>query len=81
MADCLGGAWAKHASSTQSSNGETFLNPLTQADIESALSAASAVRDDRIQKKFRAEWRPSPGPMDPARSVRSGSSPATRAVT
>ena len=40
MADCLGGVWAKHASATQASNGQPFLKPLTQADIESALSAA-----------------------------------------
>ena len=58
MADCLGGVWAKHASSTQSSNGETFLKPLTQADIESALSAAAAVGDDRIQKKVQGRVTP-----------------------
>ena len=58
MADCLGGVWAKHASSTQAANGETFLKPLTQTDIESALSAASAVGDDRIQKKTQGRVTP-----------------------
>ena len=58
MADCLGGVWAKHASSTQAANGETFLKALTQADIESALSAASAVGDDRIQKKTQGRVTP-----------------------
>jgi uncharacterized protein len=58
MVDCLGGVWAKHASQTQASNGQTLLKPLTQADIESALSAASAVGDDRIQKKLQGRVTP-----------------------
>ena len=58
MADCLGGVWAKHASQTRASNGKTFLKALTQADIESALSAASAVGDDRIQKKLQGRVTP-----------------------
>jgi len=58
MADCLGGVWAKHASQTQASNGEPLLKLLTQADIESALSAASAVGDDRIQKKLQGRGTP-----------------------
>jgi len=58
MADCLGGVWAKHASQTQDSNGQTLLKPLAQADIESALSAASAVGDDRIQKKLQGRVTP-----------------------
>ena len=58
MADCLGGVWAKHASQTQASNGQPLLKPLTQADIESALSAASAVGDDRIQKKLQGRVTP-----------------------
>ena len=58
MADCLGGVWAKHASQTRASNGKTFLKPLTQKDIESALSAASAVGDDRIQEKTQGRVTP-----------------------
>lgn len=58
MADCLGGVWAKHASQTQAANGQTFLKALTQTDIESALSAASAVGDDRIQKKTQGRVTP-----------------------
>jgi len=58
MADCLAGVWAKHASSTQAANGKTFLKVLTNKDIESALSAASAVGDDRIQKKTQGRVTP-----------------------
>jgi len=50
MADCFAGTWAKHAATTKDANGVTLLKPLTQADINSALSAASAVGDDRIQR-------------------------------
>ncbi|MGN6611399.1 MAG: KPN_02809 family neutral zinc metallopeptidase [Angustibacter sp.] len=50
MADCLAGMWANGAATTKDANGNTYLKPLTQRDIDSALSAASAVGDDRIQK-------------------------------
>jgi predicted metalloprotease len=58
MADCLAGVWAKHASETEDATGTTFLKPLTPADIESALSAASAVGDDRIQEKAQGRVTP-----------------------
>jgi predicted metalloprotease len=51
MADCLAGVWANHAATTKDANGQTFLQPLTKSDIDAALSAASAVGDDRIQKE------------------------------
>jgi predicted metalloprotease len=51
MADCLAGVWANHAATTKDANGKTLLKPLTQQDIDSALSAASAVGDDRIQQQ------------------------------
>ncbi|MFY0405532.1 neutral zinc metallopeptidase [Solicola sp. PLA-1-18] len=50
MADCLAGVWANHASSTRDADGEALLEPLTRRDVESALSAAAAVGDDRIQR-------------------------------
>ena len=50
MADCLAGMWVKSATQTADASGTTFLKPITQQDVQSALSAASAVGDDRIQK-------------------------------
>ncbi|MFO6453361.1 MULTISPECIES: neutral zinc metallopeptidase [unclassified Aeromicrobium] len=50
MADCLAGVWAHHAASTQDDQGTALIQPLTRADIESALSAAAAVGDDHIQE-------------------------------
>lgn len=52
MADCMAGVWAKNASTTQDADGNTLLQPLTQADIDSALSAAAAVGDDHIQEEL-----------------------------
>jgi len=58
MADCLAGTWVKHATETKDKNGVTFLKPITQADIQSALSAASAVGDDRIQEAVQGRVTP-----------------------
>lgn len=52
MADCFAGVWAHHASSTTDASGTPFLKPLTNDDIESALSAAAAVGDDHIQSSM-----------------------------
>ena len=58
MADCLAGVWANHAATTKDEQGVTYLKPLTQSDIESALSAAAAVGDDRIQEKTQGRVNP-----------------------
>ncbi|MEZ2389948.1 neutral zinc metallopeptidase [bacterium RCC_150] len=51
QADCYAGLWAKYASTTKDpQTGLPFLDPLTKQDIQDALSAASSVGDDRIQK-------------------------------
>ncbi|WP_319637761.1 KPN_02809 family neutral zinc metallopeptidase [Pengzhenrongella sicca] len=51
MADCLAGMWTGHAATTvDPDTGVTFLQPITAAELADALSAASAVGDDRIQE-------------------------------
>lgn len=52
QADCYAGVWAHYAAITkQPGTDVTFLEPLSDADIADALSAASSVGDDRIQKE------------------------------
>lgn len=50
QADCYAGMWAHHAANTTNEDGQPLLQPLTEQDIQSALSAASAVGDDNIQE-------------------------------
>lgn len=50
QADCLAGAWAQNASQTTDASGQQLIQPLTDADIQNALGAASAVGDDHIQQ-------------------------------
>jgi predicted metalloprotease len=58
MADCLAGTWVNHATETADASGKPLLQPITEADIKSALSAASAVGDDRIQEKMQGRVTP-----------------------
>ncbi|MCW1957232.1 MAG: neutral zinc metallopeptidase [Mycobacterium sp.] len=52
QADCYAGVWAHYAAITkQPGTDVTYLEPLSDKDIADALSAASAVGDDRIQKQ------------------------------
>jgi predicted metalloprotease len=51
QADCYAGVWAHYAAITkQAGTDVTFLQPLSDADINDALSAAASVGDDRIQQ-------------------------------
>ncbi|MCB5274893.1 hypothetical protein BJG92_02431 [Arthrobacter sp. SO5] len=51
QADCYAGLWARYASTTNDpATGQPYLEPLKAQDLQDALSAASAVGDDRIQK-------------------------------
>jgi predicted metalloprotease len=51
QADCYAGLWTRYATTQKDpKTGKPFLEPLTQKDLNDALSAASAVGDDRIQK-------------------------------
>ena len=52
QADCYAGVWAHYAAITkQPGTDVTYLEPLSDKDIADALSAASSVGDDRIQKQ------------------------------
>jgi uncharacterized protein len=52
QADCYAGVWAHYASTVkQQSTGVPYLKPLTDKDIQDALSAANSVGDDWIQKR------------------------------
>ena len=50
QADCYAGLWTRYATTTPDATGVPFLEPLKEQDLRDALSAASAVGDDRIQK-------------------------------
>ncbi len=58
MADCLAGTWVKHATETTDAGGTPLLKPISESDIKSALSAAAAVGDDRIQQKTQGRVTP-----------------------
>jgi len=50
QADCFAGAWAGAAATTKDEKGTPFLQPITETQLQDALSAAAAVGDDRIQQ-------------------------------
>jgi uncharacterized protein len=58
QADCFAGSWAAAASSTTDTSGVAFLKEITPAQITDALSAASAVGDDRIQTATQGQVNP-----------------------
>ena len=51
QADCYAGMWAKSATTTDDATGEPLFSSLTDADIQQAIEAATAVGDDRIQQE------------------------------
>lgn len=59
QADCYAGVWAHYASTQPGPDGSApLLAPLTTTDVRDALSAASAVGDDRIQRSAGARVNP-----------------------
>jgi predicted metalloprotease len=52
QADCLAGVWVNHAAST------SFIKTPTNDQVASALDAAAAVGDDRIQQKTQGQVDP-----------------------
>lgn len=51
QADCYAGMWAKGATTTQDADGQVLFESITDADIQKAIEAATAVGDDRIQQQ------------------------------
>jgi len=47
--------WAKHATTTEDSEGQVLITDLTEEDIDLAIEAAEAVGDDRIQEKTQGQ--------------------------
>ncbi|QAV70374.1 neutral zinc metallopeptidase [Salinibacterium sp. UTAS2018] len=58
QADCFAGAWVGAASTIKNDDGVVFLDPVTDAQIADALSAASAIGDDRIQESTQGQVTP-----------------------
>jgi hypothetical protein len=59
QADCYAGVWAHYASTVkQESTGVPYLQPLSDKDIQDALSAAASVGDDRIQQQSTGRTNP-----------------------
>ncbi|MCW2758336.1 MAG: putative protein of unknown function, zinc metallopeptidase, partial [Nocardioidaceae bacterium] len=58
MADCLAGAWAKHAQETPGADGQPLITDLTQKDIKEGIAAAKVVGDDSIQKQSGGQVNP-----------------------
>lgn len=58
QADCFAGAWVGAAPQLRDDQGVAFLEPVTQQQIADALSAASAVGDDRIQESTTGQVTP-----------------------
>ncbi|MET4158612.1 neutral zinc metallopeptidase [Agromyces sp. PvR057] len=58
QADCFAGAWVANAANTTDDQGVSFLLPPTAAEVADALSAASAVGDDRIQQAAQGQVTP-----------------------
>ncbi len=50
QADCFAGAWIGAGSTTEDANGVTFLEPVTQDQLDDALDAAQKVGDDYIEQ-------------------------------
>jgi predicted metalloprotease len=58
QADCYAGAWVAAASQTVDEAGTPLLEPVTDQQVADALSAASAVGDDRIQESATGQVNP-----------------------
>lgn len=55
QADCYAGMWTKAATSTDDANSVPLIEEISDDDIRTALEAAAAVGDDRIQQKTQGQ--------------------------
>lgn len=55
QADCYAGMWTKAATSTDDENNVPLIEEISDEDIRTALEAAAAVGDDRIQQKTQGQ--------------------------
>ena len=58
QADCYAGSWVGAAPEILNDDGVAFLDPVTPEQVADALSAASAVGDDRIQESTQGQVTP-----------------------
>lgn len=58
QADCFAGAWVGAATDTTDAQGRRLLDPITDAQLADALSAAEAVGDDNIQESTTGQVQP-----------------------
>ncbi|HEX6354675.1 KPN_02809 family neutral zinc metallopeptidase [Actinophytocola sp.] len=52
QADCYAGAWANHATTTPTAQGEPLITQVTDQDVAAALDAAARIGDDYIQREL-----------------------------
>ena len=58
QADCYAGVWARHATTTDTAEGEPLITEVTEEDIIEGLNAAATVGDDYIQETFQGTVSP-----------------------
>ena len=58
QADCYAGVWARHATTTDTAEGEPLITEVTGEDIIEGLKAAATVGDDYIQERFQGTVSP-----------------------
>ncbi|HJU97392.1 MAG TPA: neutral zinc metallopeptidase [Jiangellaceae bacterium] len=58
QADCYAGVWARHATGTDTAEGQPLITEISREDIAEGLDAAEVVGDDYIQERFQGTVSP-----------------------